>query len=189
MAHRYVWVLTRHDGIDIDAVLAHCGSEDNESRDDESEYCCVCAAGAPCDWHPPEMSGDEWDEWLSENAFVAGCPNHLSWDYATVGGNAHGAITQSRGPDPSAKRTLPASDGIRGPNSVRLSDLDVDRIACVPFHIVNGAVRLEQDISALRLPAIAANYAADQHRPQVKDYLAAIPNPADVIVWGVDAHV
>ena len=189
MSHRYAWVLTRHDGIDIDDVLAHCGTEDNEGKDDESEYCCVCAAGTPCEWHPPEMSEDEWDEWLSENAFVTGCPNHLSWDYARVGGNAHGAITKLRRQDPSAKRTRPGSGGNRGKNGVRLADLDVDRVACVPFHIVNGAVRLAKDISELRLQAIDTDYTSDHHRPRVKDYLAAIPNPADVMVWGVDAHV
>lgn len=184
MAHRYVWVLTRNDGIGIDDVLAHCGSEDEDGK-----YCCVCAAGTPCDWHPPEMSEEEWDEWLTENNFVPGCAIHLSWDYASVGVNSYREIAKLLGLVPSAKGTPPNAGGRSGSDRIRLSNLDIDRDGCVPFHIVNGAVQLEKDISELRIQAIDTNYTSEQHRSQVKDYLAAIPNPAEVIVWHVVAHI
>lgn len=184
MTHRYVWVLTRNDGLGIDEVLAHCGAED-----DDGKFCCVCAAGASCDWHPPGMSEEEWDEWLSENAFVPGCPVHLMWDYAAVGVSTYREVSKLLGQAPPAKGMLPNAGCRRGSNRVRLSNLDVDQAGCVPFHIVNGAVRLEKDISELRIQAIDTNYASEKHRPQVKDYLATIPNPAQVIVWKVVAHI
>lgn len=183
MAHRYVWVLTRNDGLGIDDVLAHCGSED-----DAGKYCCVCAAGASCEWHPPAMSAEEWDEWLSENAFIPGCANHLMWDYASVG-NAYREVPQLLELVLSGKGTIPDAGRRRGADRIRLSNLDVDQAGCVPFQIVNGAVRLEKDISELRIRPTEINYASELHRPQVKDYLATIPNPAQVIVWHVVAHI
>ncbi len=184
MAHRYVWVLTRDDGISIDDVLTHCGSEDEEGK-----CCCACIAGASCEWHPPaDMNDEGWEEWLEEHNPLPGCSIHLMWDYVVVGGRANGAITMRKGQCRPVKPTSHNTIRAVGTNSIRLLDLDVDQVPCVPSRIVNGAVNAEMHMDEFRVHTPESEYASDKHRPQVKEFLATIPNSGEVVVWGVDAH-
>ena len=184
MAHHYLWVLTRDGGISIDDVLAHCGSEDEDGK-----YCCLCIQGADCEYHfPTEGDEAELEKWLEEHSPLAGCSSHLIWDYAVIGGRANGAIATKKGQHSPVKPALFDIIVDNGTNSVRLPDLEVDQVYCVPFHIVNGAVSAEIHIDEFRIHAPESKYSSYKHRPQVKEYLATILNPGEVTVWGVDAH-
>lgn len=176
MTHRYLWVLTRHEGIHIDDILAHCGSDCNE------DYCCLCRANGFCEEHP-----EGWDE---EDGYFPGCAIHLMWDYAVVGGRWDDEMTTAKNEQPF---TMPgtlviAKNAELETNCIRLSDLNVDGMRSVPFDIVNGAANRERDISEIRVHTDDSSYESDRHREQVKAYLATIPNSDAVTVWGVDAH-
>ena len=176
MSHRYVWVLTRDDGIHIDDVLAHCGSEYNEN------HCCLCRANGACEEHPEERNAPE-------DVYFPGCAIHLMWDYAVVGGRWYDEMTTARGKQPfTVPGTFIIAENEELTNCIRLSDMDIDSMRCVPFDIVNGAVDSERDIGELRAHTGDSMYQSDGHRKQVMDYLATIPNPDEVTVWGVDAH-